>query len=341
MAVNIRKHRGVVSGIFPWGTSRRYNAYADYLKIRFGERLQKVIIDAGFTCPNRDGSKGYGGCTYCNNDAFTPPTGRSDQKIREQLESGISYLSRRYGAQKFIAYFQPYSNTYAPLSRLKKLYQQALSHPSVAGLAIGTRPDCVDREKIDYLETLARDHYISIEYGLESPYDSTLEWINRQHDFTCWEEAVAMTTGRGMDICTHIILGFPGETREDMLNTTRILSSYPIDSLKIHHLHIVKKTVLAKKYQEQPFPLFTFPEYMDLVVEFLERLNPRIKVQRLSGETQPGMLIAPQWGGLRADAIQRRLEKELEERDTWQGKIFDKNNIRNSIFTDKKIYKEY
>ncbi len=322
MAVNIDKHPSDEL-LFPWESPRRYNAYTDYLKARFGERLQKVIIDAGFTCPNRDGSSGYGGCTYCNNDAFTPPTGQSGKQIPEQLENGISYLSHRYGAGRFIAYFQPYSNTYAPLSRLKELYEQALSHPAVVGLSIGTRPDCIDEEKIKYLESLARDYYISVEYGLESPYDKTLDWINRQHDFRCWEEAVTMTANRGIDICTHIILGFPTESREEMLDTATTLSDYPLDSLKIHHLHIVKKTVLAKRYKEEPFHLFDFPEYMDLVIGFLERLNPEIKIQRLSGETQPGMLVAPNWGGLRADAIQRRLESELTRRNTWQGRLLE------------------
>lgn len=307
--------------VFPWGTARRYNAYVDYLKNRFGGRVQKVIVDAGFTCPNRDGSKGYAGCTYCNNDSFKPPYCQPGMTVREQVAAGIEYLARRYKVDRFIAYFQPYSNTYAPLSRLQELYEQALAHPQVIGLAIGTRSDCVDEAKISYLQQLARDYYVTVEYGLESPYDETLKWINRQHDFRSWEEAVRLTAGRGIDICAHVILGFPTETRRQMLQTAAIVSRYPIDYLKIHHLHIVRKTVMAKQYQDRPFPLIGYREYVDLVAEFLQRLRPDIKVQRLVGETHPRILIAPNWG-LRADAIQRHIEEELRRRDLWQGKLW-------------------
>ncbi len=307
---------------FPWGTTRRYNAYVDYLRRRFGERVQKVIVDAGFTCPNRDGSKGYGGCTYCNNESFKPPYCRPGMSVKEQVEAGIEFLTRRYKAKRFIAYFQPYSNTYAPLPQLQQLYEQALAHPRVVGLAVGTRSDCVDEEKIAYLQELARDYYVTIEYGLESPYDKTLQWINRRHDFRNWVEAVEMTAGRGIHICAHLILGFPTETREEMLRTAQIVSRYPIDYLKIHHLHIVQGTVLAKKYRQNPFPLLGYREYLDLVVEFLERLRPDIKLQRVVGETHPRHLIAPQWG-LRADAVQRHIEAELERRQTHQGKHFE------------------
>ena len=307
------------SPVFAWGTNRRYNAYVDYLKARFGSRVQKVIVDAGFSCPNRDGSKGYGGCIYCNNESFKPPYCQPQMSVKEQVAAGIEYLSRRYKVNRFIAYFQPYSNTYAPLSRLQELYRQALEHPQVIGLAIGTRSDCVDEEKIGFLQQLARDYYVTIEYGLESPYDKTLQWINRQHDFQNWAEAVRLTAGRGIHICAHVILGFPGESREEMLETARIVSDYPLDYLKIHHLHIVKNTVLANRYRESPFPLLDYRAYIDLVVEFIRRLRPDIKIQRLVGETHPRILIAPNWG-LRADVIQRHIEEEMERRDVWQGK---------------------
>lgn len=310
--------RSALSHKFPWGTERRFNAYGDYIKKRFGSRVQKVSVDAGFTCPNRDGSKGVGGCTYCNNTSFVPPYCRPGMSISQQVAAGISYLSRRYGAHKFIVYFQAYSNTYAPLSALKSLYEEALSHPAVLGLAIGTRPDCVDEEKIAYLAGLARKWYISIEYGLESAHNSTLEKLNRGHNFEDWARALSQTAGRGLEVCSHVILGLPGESREDMLQTAARISQYPLDSLKIHHLHLVRKTVLATQYLKNPFPLLGFREYVDLVVEFLQILNPRIRIQRMVGETHPRHLIGPIWG-LRADTVQRYIETELERRNVWQG----------------------
>jgi len=293
----------------------------DYIRKKFGARVQKVIVDAGFTCPNRDGTKGFGGCNYCNNNSFKPPYCQPKLSVFEQVTAGIEFLSRRYKVDRFIVYFQPYSNTYAPLPHLQNLYEQALSHPQVIGLAIGTRSDCVDEKKIAYLEQLARDYYITIEYGLESPFDRTLEWIGRKHNFKSWEDAVKMTAGRGIYICSHVILGLPTESREEMLKTAEIVSHYPIDYLKIHHLHIVKKTILAKKYKDAPFPLLGYWEYIDLVIEFLKRLRPDIKIQRLVGETHPRILIAPNWG-LRADVIQRHIEDEMEKRNVWQGILY-------------------
>jgi radical SAM protein (TIGR01212 family) len=321
MAINIEKVPQKSSQIFPWGTSRPYNAYGDFIKKKFGSRVQKVIVDAGFSCPNRDGSKGYGGCTYCNNDSFKPRYCNPELSIAEQVTSGIEFLSRRYKADKFMVYFQPYSNTHAPLEELKKKYEQALQHPQVIGLSIGTRPDCIDEAKIAYLQELAQKYFITIEYGLESPYDETLRWINRQHDFQSWVQAVELTAGRGIHICCHIILGFPSETREMMLGTAKIISRHPIDDLKIHHLHIVPKTVLAKRYQDEPFPLLGYEEYIQFVAEFLSYLRPDIKIQRLAGETPPGMLIAPDWG-VKGGEIQRRIEAELNCQQLWQGKKY-------------------
>ncbi len=305
---------------FLWGTPRRYNAYVDYLRQRFGGRVQKVAVDAGFTCPNRDGSKGYGGCIYCNNDSFTPSYTQPESSIRDQLAAGMEYLRRRYKADKFLAYFQSYSNTYAPPDRLKALYEEALSQPGVIGLAIGTRSDCIDEEKIAYLEELARDYYITLEYGLESPHEHSLKWMNRQHDFQSWVDAVHLTAGRGIDINAHVILGFPTESREMMLETAEIISRYPLDYLKIHHLHITGRTILAKRYREQPFPLLSYREYIDLAVEFIQRLRPDIKLQRLVGETHPRHLVGPRWG-VRAPQVQQDIEKELERRNVWQGKL--------------------
>lgn len=318
----IEKNRIPEKQIFSWGTSRRYNAYVDHLRGKFGKRVQKVVVNAGFTCPNRDGKKGYGGCIYCNNNSFKPPYCEPEMSIAEQVEAGIAFLTRRYKVDQFMVYFQPYTNTYAPLQELQALYGQALDHPQVIGLAIGTRPDCVDPEKIEYLEQLAQDYYINIEYGLESPHNRTLQWIKRQHDFQSWVDAVKMTSGRGIEICSHIILGIPGESPQDMLQTAKIISNYPIDALKIHHLHVVQKTVLARKYRDAPFQLFSLSDYIDLVTEFLQHLRPDIRIQRLVGETQPRLLIGPQWG-IRADAVQRRIEKKMAESNVWQGKLWE------------------
>lgn len=307
--------------LFLWGTSRRYNAFLDYSRERFGERVQKVSVDAGFSCPNRDGTKGYGGCTYCNNISFVPPYCQPGMSVADQVSAGIEYLSRRYIANKFIAYFQAYSNTYAPIEHLKKLYEEALSYPQIIGLSIGTRPDCVDEEKIAYLQELAKDYYITIEYGAESIYDDTLKKLNRQHTFQDWVNAIELTAGRGIFISSHVILGLPGETRDQMLHTAEVISRYPIDYLKIHHLHIVKKTILAAQYSTNPFPLFSYREYLDVVVEFLQRLHPDIKIQRLVGETHPRHLVGPHWG-LRVATILRHIEEEMDKKDLWQGKLY-------------------
>lgn len=307
--------------VYPWGTRRPYNAYKDYLIHRFGGRIQKVSVDAGFTCPNRDGTRAYGGCTYCNNLSFVPPYCKPGMSVAEQVAQGVEYLSRRYKVDRFLVYFQAYSNTYAPLAYLKQVYEQALAHPQVIGLAIGTRPDCVDEDKIAYLAELAREYFISVEYGLESVYDATLERLNRAHTFREWADAVEMTAGKGIHICSHVILGLPGETREMMLHTAEVISQYPLDSLKIHHLHVVKKTALAVEYQRKPFPVLGYREYIDLVIDFLQRLRPDIRIQRLVGETHPRHLVAPVWN-VRANIVQQEIEAEMRRRGVWQGKAY-------------------
>lgn len=298
-----------------------YYTYKAFLAKKFESRLQKVSVNAGFTCPNRDGSKAYGGCTYCNNVSFVPSYCKPGMSIAEQVAAGIDYVERRYKANHFLVYFQAYTNTYGPLPYLKVLFQQALAHPQVRGLAIGTRPDCIDEEKLDYLQQLAADNFISLEYGLESISDATLKRINRAQTFAEWEAAVALTAGRNIDICTHVILGLPGETRDHMLQTAEVISRYPIDSLKLHHLHIVKKTILAQQYLKQPFPTLGYEEYVDLVIEFLRRLRPTIAIQRLVGETQPRHLLAPNWNA-RAYDVQRMIEKEMRQRGVWQGELY-------------------
>ena len=303
---------------------KRYNAYSTYLKERYGERIQKVTVDAGFTCPNRDGTVASGGCTYCNNESFNPGYNSATKSIRLQVEEGIEFLRRRYGTERYFVYFQPYSNTYASLDRLKRYYEEALNIPGVIGLTIGTRPDCIDEAKLRYLESLAESHDITIEYGLESILDESLRRINRGHDFSSFQEAVQMTRGRGIKICAHIILGFPWENKEDWMREAGVLSEIAIDFLKIHQLHVVRNTVMAKHYAEGKLSLLTFKEYLDVVVSFLERLNGRIIIQRLGGVAPPQMLVAPNWGKRYPELLQA-IDNAMTERETWQGKYYQGN----------------
>ncbi|MCK5078246.1 MAG: TIGR01212 family radical SAM protein [Calditrichia bacterium] len=306
---------------FPWGNALPYNSYREYIKQKFGERVQKVSVDPGFTCPNRDGTKGVGGCIYCNNSSFTPNYVNDFDTIYAQIEEGVEFLRRRYGARKFIAYFQASSNTYAPLDVLQKIYEKALSHPDVIGLAIGTRPDCVDEEKISYIKELAKEYYVSVEYGLESAYDKILENINRCHSVADFEKAVYMTAGKGIYITTHLILGLPGETDEMLMKTAEYISKLPIDYLKLHHLHVVKGTTLAKQYSEKKFKVYSLNEYIKLVAEFLRRVRPDIIMQRVVGETNPVRLIAPKWG-IRANILAQMIEEYMLENGFYQGELW-------------------
>jgi uncharacterized protein len=287
-----------------------YNSYGRFLREKFGCRVYKISVDAGFRCPNRDGFISTGGCAYCNNDSFRPPGANSANSVSEQIQTGMEFLRKRFRAEKFIAYFQPSTNTYAPLETLIPVYQAAIESPDVVGISIGTRPDCVDEEKIAWLQQLAQTHFVTIEYGLQSVYDETLERINRGHDFQCWQKAMAMTRNRGIWLGTHLILGFPWETREQVLNEADILSNEDLNFIKLHHLHIVKNSALAVEYQENPFPLLSLEDYADLVVEFIRRLNPQIYIERLFATAPNDLLIAPLWGKSKAE-IQHYIEKKL------------------------------
>lgn len=298
-----------------------YNSFGAYIKKRFGTSVHKVNIDAGFTCPNRDGTLGYSGCIYCNNDSFRPSSCSPALSVKEQIRNGISYLRRRYGAEKFIAYFQPYTNTYAGIEELERLYREALDEPSVIGLAIGTRPDCVDEEKIALLESLASKYFILLEYGLQSIYDKSLQFINRGHDYKTFLNALKMTKDRGIEIGAHVIVGFPTETRAEMLSMADEVSTLPINFLKIHQLQIVRDTPLAVMYRERPFHVFGYEEYLDFVVDFTERLSPDIVIQRLFATAPDGILIAPRWDRNRHEIL-RDIEKSFIQRDTYQGKMF-------------------
>lgn len=308
---------------FPWEHTRRFNAFSNYTKKKFGERLQKVSLDAGFTCPNRDGSIAFGGCTYCNNDSFNPSYCNSSLSIQKQIDEGIKFLEKRYNTQKYLAYFQAYSNTYAPLERLKTLYEEALSHPKIMGLVIGTRVDCIDEQKLNYLQELAENCPITIEYGIESCYNETLNLINRRHTFEQTCKTIELSANRGISIGTHLMFGLPGESREQMLAEAEIVSKLSIDFIKLHQLHIVKGTVMAHQYQKQPnlFQLFSLEEYLDFIVDFLERLHPAIVVERLFGEAPPYMMAGPTWGNLRNDVVMNLIEENLKKRNTWQGKL--------------------
>lgn len=301
---------------------KRYNSSVGYFKKEYGERLQKIVIDAGFTCPNRDGTLGRGGCTYCDNAAFHPGYSTKEKSIHLQIEEGIEFHRNRYrNASRFLAYFQPYSNTYAPLEQLKTLYQEALAHPSVAGVVIGTRPDCVDEGKLDYLAELSEKHIVIVEYGIESCYDSTLLRINRGHTFAQAEAAVKATAERGIRQGAHFILGLPGETKEEMLEMTSFINRLPLNSLKFHQLQIVKGTAIEREFSEKPndFIQFTLEEYIDFFIDILERLRPDFHIERFAGEVPPRFVNSTPWGLIRNVELLRLLEKRLEERNTHQG----------------------
>lgn len=311
--------------IYPWGHQRRFNSYTEYIRRTFGGRVQKVVVDAGFTCPNRDGTRGIGGCTYCNNDAFNPSYCNPEEDLHVQISKGIQFHAVRYRrAEKFLVYFQPYSNTYAPLEVLKPLYERALEYPGVIGLVIGTRPDCMDPEKIGYLKELSERCYIQVEYGVESCYDHTLVRINRGHLFADSAAMIRQSHAAGIHTGAHMIFGLPGETIDDMLAEAQILSELPIDTIKFHQLQIVKGTRMEREFLDTPavFHPFTLEEYIDFIISFLERLNPAIVVERFSGEVPPRLLNHVSWDLIRYDEVLRLIEKQLEKRDTWQGRLY-------------------
>jgi len=327
---------------FPDG--KRYNSFVGYFKRKYGERLQKIVLDAGFTCPNRDGKAGRGGCTYCDNAAFHPSYSTAGKSLHQQLDEGIEFHKVRYRTtEHYLAYFQSFSNTYAPLEKLRMLYEEALSHPQVVGIVIGTRPDCVDEEKLDYLAALAEGEVLEgwsrslsdgserkapiaiIEYGIESCYDATLQRINRGHDFATARKAVEMTAGRGLDVGAHFILGLPGETRQMMQDSCALINSLPLRSVKFHQLQIVKGTKMEHEYADSPedFERFGLDEYLDFFVDMLERLRPDLFIERFVGEVPPRFVNETPWGLIRNAELLRMLEKRLEERDTWQGRLLE------------------
>lgn len=308
---------------FLWKSDKRYNDFSGHFRKKFNGRVQKISIDAGFSCPNRDGLKGSGGCSYCNNRTFSPEYCNLEKSVTSQLKEGIDFFSRKYKSMQYLAYFQSYSNTYAPLANLKALYEEALSHPEVVGLVIATRPDCVNTEILDYLQSLALDHYIMVEFGVESHKNASLDRMNRGHHFEESVWALNETARRNIHNCAHLILGLPGENETDWLDQARVISKLPVENLKLHQLQIHKGTRMYREYlqNEADFNMFTVDQYLDLTVKYLELLNPRIIVERFVSEAPDELLIAPRWG-LKNFEFTARLEKLLAERDTWQGRLF-------------------
>lgn len=304
-------------------TNKRYNDFSGYFKSIFSERVQKVSIDAGFSCPNRDGTKGRGGCTYCNNKTFKPSYCNLGTSISTQVEEGITFFEKKYSSMRYLAYFQAYTSTWAPLNNLKALYEEALQHPKIVGLVISTRPDAVNEEIMDYLAELSKKVYVMVEFGLESHIDQSLEKMNRGHTFEDSLLALQHAKQRDINTCAHFILGLPGETYEDWLDQARVVSALPVKSIKLHQLQIHKGTVMEKQYHKNPeqFNLFTIEEYINLVVDYLELLNPEIIIDRFVSQAPANMLIAPCWGIKNFEFV-ARVEKRLIERDTWQGKKF-------------------
>ncbi len=306
----------------------RYRRYSIYLKQKFGCRVYRIPIDAGFTCPTRDGTISREGCAYCDSQGSASDVSDKRLGVHEQMIRGMEAAKKRYGAEKFIAYFQAFTNTYAPTGRLKQLYNEAVSLPVVVGLSIGTRPDCVPDDVLDLIASFIPRAETWIEYGLQSAHDSTLRAIGRGHTVAQFSDAVRRTARRGIKVCAHVILGLPGETKEMMKDTARFIAALPIDGVKIHLLHILKDSPLEMPYREGLIPLFSQEEYVALVCDFLELLPPGMVIQRLTGEAPRANLLAPLWA-LNKHAVLRAITSELEKRDSWQGKLKSQGEIPN------------
>ena len=296
---------------------KRYREFGDFLRERFPFKAQKIAINAGFTCPNRDGSKGRGGCTYCNNQTFNPSYCQTDKSVTDQLAEGVRFFSRKYPEMRYLAYFQAYTSTYGELERLERLYEEALDYPGVVGLVIGTRPDCMPDSLLDYLTRLSERALVLVEYGVESTLDRTLRRINRGHDFAEAEEAIRRTAARGIAVGAHLILGHADR-----------LSELPLTTLKLHQLQLIRHTRMALEFERQPedFHLFTVDEYIDLAIDFIERLDPAIALERFVSQSPKELLIAPDWG-LKNYEFTARVNRRLAERDSWQGKCRAKRSL--------------
>lgn len=305
-------------------TRQLYRTFQSFLNEHFETKVQKISLNAGFTCPNRDGSKGLGGCTYCNNQTFNPAYCETQKSITDQLEEGIRFFSRKYPKMDYLAYFQAYTNTYGEIKRLKNLYEEALQVPGIKGLVIGTRPDCMPEDLLDYLEELSKKTFLLVEYGVESTLDRTLKFINRGHDHACTEDAIRRTAARGIPTGVHLILGLPGESREDLIRHADVLSALPIQTVKLHQLQLIKGTKMAAQVAADP-TLVHIPEpaeYVETVCDFLEHLRPDIAVERFVSQSPPELLIAPNWG-LKNYEFTHLVEKCLKMRGSSQGSVLN------------------
>lgn len=303
-------------------TQPRYNDFSTWLKTKFPFRVQKISIDAGFTCPNRNGQIGQGGCIYCDNNTFNPSYCDPRKTIAQQIEEGKSFFKRKYSEMKYLAYFQAYTNTFAPLHDLKKIYEEAIAQDDVVGIVVGTRPDCVSNELLDYFNELSRRCFVMIEYGVETTNDSTLRQINRNHTFACAKDAIERTHERGLLTGAHVIFGLPGEDGDENIRQAEIYSSLPIDVLKIHQLQVIRGTRLAKMYEAEPFHLYTVDEYISLITEFIRRLRPDIVLDRFVSQSPADLLVAPRWG-LKNYEFTNLLNNHLKQLDVRQGDLFD------------------
>ena len=297
---------------------KRYNPFGQHLREVFGEKVLKITVDAGFSCPNRDGKVSRGGCIYCSEGSHYLPEQQRNLTVREQLLLSISRIKNKFNIDKFIAYFQAYSNTYSPISNLKKLYNEALNVDGIVGLSIGTRPDCLSNRTLDFLEDYSEKTYLWLEIGLQSIHNRTLKLINRGHTFEQFMDAVERAKNRGFKICTHIILGLPGESYNDMIETAKTVGESGIDGIKLHHLHVLKGTPLEKNYINKEFNLLDEDSYVNLVCDFLEYLPHDIIIQRLVGDAPNDRLVAPLWSLSKADII-KAIDKEMGRRESYQG----------------------
>lgn len=289
-----------------------YKDYSHWIREQFPFRVQKISVDAAFSCPNRDGRLSLGGCTFCDNKTFNPSYCDRGKSITQQLEEGKAFFAKKYPEMKYLAYFQAYSNTYAPLEELKRKYEEALAVDDVVGLVIGTRPDCVSDEALDYLQQLNQRTFLIVEYGIESANDNTLRRINRGHTFDCSRQAIIKAHQRGIITCGHIILGLPGEDEEEMLHQASTISQLPLDILKLHQLQIIKGTLLAKEYEAHPFHVFSAEEYVNLVIRYVSQLRNDLVLERFVSQSPPNMVIAPKWG-LKNHEFTDLLNKRIRE----------------------------
>lgn len=300
-----------------------FNDFGGYMRRNFDFKVQKISIDGGFTCPNRDGTKGTGGCTYCNNRTFNPAYCHRNRSVTEQMNEGIAFFAHKYPKMRYLAYFQAYTNTYDSLEVLRTRYEEALKVDGCVGLVIGTRPDCMPEELLDYLQELARRAYVMVEYGVESTDDATLLRINRGHDYATAVDTIRRTAARGLPVGVHIILGLPGEERVSLIRQARQLSELPITTLKLHQLQLIRGTRMADEFDESPrdFHLFELDEYIEVVVDYLENLRPDIVVERFASQSPKELLIAPDWG-LKNYELVEKIKRRMRERNTWQGKNY-------------------